>query len=140
MARKGRAGGPGLRRVGAGPAVLHGQVPVAEVADEQRAGLAGAQAHEAEDAEQGPRAYKLAAGTLLLYHGGSVHCVTPVTRGERLASFFWIQSMVRSREHRAMLFDLDRIIQRLRTAAPDEPGVVGLTGHYHNLLRLWADI
>ena len=93
-----------------------------------------------EDAEQGPRAYKMAAGTLLLYHGGSVHCVTPVTRGERLASFFWIQSMVRSREHRAMLFDLDRIIQRLRTAAPDEPGVVGLTGHYHNLLRLWADI
>jgi len=93
-----------------------------------------------EDRDEGGRAYKLAAGTLLLYHSGNVHRVAPVTSGERLASFFWIQSMVRSREQRGMLFDLDSTIQRLRTVVPDDPGIVRLTGHYHNLLRLWAEI
>jgi len=94
-----------------------------------------------EDAEGGePRVYKLAAGTLLLYSSGSVHYVAPVTRGERLASFFWIQSMVRSSAHRVALFDLDRIIQTLHTRVPGDACLVDLTGHYHNLLRLWADI
>jgi len=86
------------------------------------------------------RSYKLAAGTLLLYSSGSVHHVTPVTRGERLASFFWIQSMVRSNDHRNMLFTLDRTVQRLHQVAPADPSLVDLTGLYHNLLRLWADI
>lgn len=93
-----------------------------------------------EEADDEPRAYKLAAGTLLLYPSGSVHHVAPVTRGERLASFFWIQSMVRSSAQRAALFNLDRIVQQLRARLPDDPCLVDLTGHYHNLLRLWADI
>ena len=94
-----------------------------------------------EDAECGePRPYKLAAGTLLLYPSGSVHHVAPVTSGERLASFFWIQSMVRSSTQRLALFNLDRIIQTLRARLPGDPCLVDLTGHYHELLRLWADI
>jgi PKHD-type hydroxylase len=94
-----------------------------------------------EDAAGGePRTYKLAAGTLLLYPSGSVHRVAPVTSGERLASFFWIQSMVRSSVRRVVLFDLDRIIQTLHMRLPGDPCLVDLTGHYHNLLRLWADI
>jgi PKHD-type hydroxylase len=67
--------------------------------------------------------------------------VTPVTRGERIASFFWVQSMVRDQSARAILFDLDRSIQELTTATgPGSPALVRLTGVYHNLLRRWAEL
>ncbi|MGB7068965.1 MAG: Fe2+-dependent dioxygenase [Pyrinomonadaceae bacterium] len=83
---------------------------------------------------------KLAAGSLILYPAGSLHRVTPVTKGERLASFFWIQSMVRDDGQRTLLFDLDLAIQRISTELPESPTVVQLTGVYHNLLRRWADV
>ena len=84
---------------------------------------------------------KLAAGDLILYPASTVHRVTPVTRGERVASFFWIQSMVRDHHARAMLFDLDRSIQDLaQQVGTDEPALVRLTGVYHNLLRHWAEL
>jgi PKHD-type hydroxylase len=83
---------------------------------------------------------KLAAGSMILYPASSLHHVTPVTRGERLASFFWIQSMVRDDGQRTLLFDLDTSIQRLAASIPDDPSVVQLTGVYHNLLRRWADV
>jgi len=88
----------------------------------------------------GERRVKLAAGSAILYPSTSVHRVEPVTRGVRLASFLWLQSMVRSGEDRAILFDLDRAIQR--TGAELGQGhraAVELTGVYHNLLRRWAD-
>ena len=84
---------------------------------------------------------KLAAGDLILYPASTVHRVTPVTRGERVASFFWIQSMVRDHHARAMLFDLDRSIQDLaQQVGTDEPALVRLTGVYHNLMRHWAEL
>ncbi len=83
---------------------------------------------------------KLAAGDLILYPSSSVHLVNPVTRGERVASFFWIQSYVRGTEQRALLFNMDLAVQRLAlTAGQDDPSIIGLTGAYHNLLRMWAD-
>jgi PKHD-type hydroxylase len=83
---------------------------------------------------------KLAAGDLILYPSSSIHRVTPVTRGERVASFFWIQSYVRSAEQRALLFDMDIAIQRMAQAAgQDDPSIISLTGTYHNLLRMWAE-
>jgi len=87
----------------------------------------------------GSHAVKLAAGDLILYPASSVHRVTPVTRGTRLAAFFWIQSMVRDDGERALLFDLDRAIQAAGRASDDEAPVVALTSVYHNLLRRWAD-
>ncbi len=87
----------------------------------------------------GPRKIKLAAGDMVLYPGTSIHHVEPVTRGTRVASFFWIQSMVREDSQRTMLFELDRSIQQLGGDVPDHPAVVQLAGLYHNLLRLWAD-
>jgi PKHD-type hydroxylase len=84
---------------------------------------------------------KLAAGDMVVYPASTVHRVTPVTRGERVASFFWIQSMVRDHAARAMLFELDRSIQELsQTAGPDAAPIVRLTGLYHNLLRGWAEL
>lgn len=88
----------------------------------------------------GEHAVKLPAGDLILYPSSSLHCVNPVTHGERLASFFWIQSMVRSAEHRRLLFDMDTSITRLTETSADRPSVVKLTGIYHNLLRQWAEI
>jgi len=91
----------------------------------------------------GEQRVKLAAGDLVLYPGTSVHRVEPVTRGERIASYFWIQSMVRSDEQRRLLFDMDNHLRRLRGAGgPGEtdPSVIGLTSTYHNLLRLWLDV
>lgn len=85
----------------------------------------------------GAHAAKLPAGHLLLYPATSLHHVRPVTRGARIASFFWIQSMVRSDEQRTLLFDLDTSIQQL---AQDQPATVQLTGVYHNLLRIWAEV
>ncbi len=86
----------------------------------------------------GNRGVKLAAGDAVLYPGTSVHQVTPVTRGERLASFFWIESMVRSDEQRRILFDLDMNLLRLREQLGERPETTALTGVYHNLLRQWA--
>jgi len=84
---------------------------------------------------------RLPAGDMILYPASTVHQVTPVTRGARRASFFWIQSMVRDLSARTMLFDLDRSIQELTaTAGPDAPALVRLTGLYHNLLRRWAEL
>lgn len=87
----------------------------------------------------GEQRIKLDAGDLLLYPGSSVHRVEPVTRGERLASFFWIESMVREAERRRILWELDGAITALRTRHGDDAETVRLTGVYHNLLREWAD-
>lgn len=87
----------------------------------------------------GTQRVKLAAGDLVLYPGTSLHQVTPVTRGERLACFFWTQSLVRDAGQRRELFELDLAIQRLTIAAPGNPALVQLTGVYHNLLRRWSD-
>jgi PKHD-type hydroxylase len=83
---------------------------------------------------------KLPAGHLILYPASSLHHVRPVTRGARLASFFWIQSMVRDDGQRTLLFDLDMAIQRISGEVPDHPSIIQLTGVYHNLLRRWADV
>jgi PKHD-type hydroxylase len=83
---------------------------------------------------------KLPAGHLILYPSSSLHHVRPVTRGTRLASFFWIQSMVRDDGQRTLLFDLDMAIQQIGSQSPDHPATVQLTGIYHNLLRRWADV
>ncbi len=92
------------------------------------------------DDTYGEQRVKLAAGDLVLYPGTSVHRVEPVTRGVRVASFFWIESLVRSDEQRRLLHDMDRFLVHLRsTVGETDPGVVGLTGMYHNLLRQWAD-
>jgi len=88
----------------------------------------------------GPRQVKLAAGDLVLYPASTVHRVEPVTRGTRLASFFWIESMVRDDGCRRLLYDLDMTILDLREAYGDIPEAVRLTGTYHNLLRRWADV
>jgi PKHD-type hydroxylase len=88
----------------------------------------------------GMQRVKLAAGSMILYPASSLHHVTPVTRGERLASFFWIQSMVRDDGQRTLLFDLDSAIQRLAAEAPEHASVIQLTGVYHNLVRRWAEI
>jgi PKHD-type hydroxylase len=87
----------------------------------------------------GHKQAKFAAGDAVIYPGTSVHRVQPVTRGQRLASFFWIESMVRSDEQRRLLFDMDMALMRLRERDPDSPEAVALTGTYHNLLRMWAD-
>ena len=88
----------------------------------------------------GVHSVKLPAGHLILYPASSLHNVRPVTRGARLASFFWIQSMVRDDGERTILFDLDVAIQRLMSDVPDHPSIVELTSLYHNLLRRWADV
>jgi PKHD-type hydroxylase len=88
----------------------------------------------------GLHAIKLPAGSVILYPSSSVHHVRPVTRGARLASFFWIQSMVRDDGERALLFDLDLAIQRLSSDVPQHASVIELTSLYHNLLRRWADV
>lgn len=87
----------------------------------------------------GSQSVKLAAGDLILYPASSVHRVEPVTRGCRLAAFFWVESMVRDDAQRRLLFDLDMSILTLRGTDGDTPPVVRLTGCYHNLLRMWAD-
>ncbi|MFC5522424.1 Fe2+-dependent dioxygenase [Polaromonas jejuensis] len=88
----------------------------------------------------GERRIKLAAGDMVIYPGTSVHRVEPVTRGHRLACFFWVESMVRSLEQRQLLFNMDNDLRHLRsTVGETDSGVIGLTGTYHNLLRFWAD-
>lgn len=86
----------------------------------------------------GAHSVKLAAGDMVLYPSTSLHKVLPVTAGRRLASFFWLQSMINSDEKRTILFDMDMAIQQLREKVQDSPEIVRLTGVYHNLLRQWA--
>lgn len=88
----------------------------------------------------GPHSIKLPAGHMVLYPASSLHKVQPVTRGARVASFFWIQSMIRDDAERTLLFDMDQAIQRLNRDSPDHPSAVQLTGVYHNLLRRWAEV
>jgi PKHD-type hydroxylase len=88
----------------------------------------------------GVHSVKLPAGHMVLYPASSLHKVTPVTRGQRIASFFWIQSMLRDDGERTLLFDLDTAIQRLTVDRPDHPAAVQLTSVYHNLLRRWAEV
>jgi len=88
----------------------------------------------------GSHEVKLPAGDLILYPSTSLHKVEPVTRGARICSFFWTQSMVRDDARRSMLFELDQTLQRLRSRVGDNEETLALTGHYHNLLRMWAEL
>jgi PKHD-type hydroxylase len=87
----------------------------------------------------GAHRVKLAAGDMVVYPATSLHEVTPITRGRRLASFFWIQSLVRDDARRSMMFDLDNAIQRLNRTGADALARRGLVGVYHNLMRQWSD-
>jgi len=88
----------------------------------------------------GGRPIKLPAGDLVLYPASSIHHVTPVTRGVRLAAFFWVQSMVREDDKRSILWELGTALQQFEQALPEHPAVVRLTGVYFNLFRLWTDV
>jgi PKHD-type hydroxylase len=89
----------------------------------------------------GSHEIKLPAGDLVLYPASSLHLVTPVTRGLRVASFFWLQSMIRDAHARSLIFDLDIAIQALvERLGRDDPETVKLTGIYHNLIRTWAEV
>jgi PKHD-type hydroxylase len=88
----------------------------------------------------GVHSAKLPAGDMVVYPANSLHRVNPVTRGVRLASFFWVQSMVRDDSRRTLLFDLDMAINQVNQALPNHPGVVSLTNCYHNLLRRFAEV
>ncbi|HEY8976962.1 MAG TPA: Fe2+-dependent dioxygenase [Burkholderiaceae bacterium] len=88
----------------------------------------------------GTHEVKLPAGDLVLYPSSSLHRVHPVTRGARVASFFWVQSLVRDTARRRALFELDQNIQALRAQVGDNEAVLGLTGHYHNLVRAWSEV
>ncbi len=87
----------------------------------------------------GAQRVKLPAGHMILYPSTSLHHVTPVTRGARVASFFWVQSMIREDSERTLLFDLDMAIQQVQSSGAGHVAVP-LTGVYHNLLRKWADV
>lgn len=88
----------------------------------------------------GHKSVKLPAGHAILYTATSLHEVTPVTRGTRTSSFFWIQSLIRDDTKRGMLYDLDQNIQRLTAEHPEHPSVSGFTGHYHKLLQQWSEL
>jgi PKHD-type hydroxylase len=88
----------------------------------------------------GTHSVKLPAGDMILYPATSLHRVAPVTRGSRVASFFWIQSMVKDDGERTLLFNLDRTIVQLGQTAPDQPALVQLTALYHNLIRKWGEV
>jgi PKHD-type hydroxylase len=89
----------------------------------------------------GSQEIKLPAGDLVLYPASSLHLVTPVTRGMRVASFFWLQSMIRDAHARSLIYDLDTAIQALvERLGRDDPETVKLTGIYHNLIRYWAEV
>ncbi|MYN13084.1 Fe2+-dependent dioxygenase [Pusillimonas sp. TS35] len=87
----------------------------------------------------GEHRVKLPAGHMVVYPGSSLHRVTPVTRGTRLAAFFWTQSLVREDHRRALLWQLDDAIQQLTASAPDHGSIPALTGVYHNLVREWSE-
>lgn len=88
----------------------------------------------------GEHAVKLPAGHLLIYPGSSLHKINPVTRGERIASFFWIESLVREDSQRQLLLDMDVAIQTLTAQNADHHALLQLSGAYHNLLRRWSDV
>ena len=89
----------------------------------------------------GEKRIKLPAGDLILYPASTVHQVAPVTQGHRISCFFWVESMVRGLEQRQLLFDMDMALLRLRQSAGEtDPSVIALSGTYHNLLRMWADV
>ncbi len=89
----------------------------------------------------GEQRVKLPAGDMVVYPATSVHRVEPVTRGARCAAFFWVQSMVRSDEQRGLLYGMDGAIADARAALSDDhPAVIALTGAYHNLVRMWAEV
>ena len=88
----------------------------------------------------GTQRVKFAAGDLVLYPGTSLHKVEAVTRGSRIASFFWIQSLIRDDSQRSTLFNMDQAIQQLNQDIPEHPALLQLTGTYHNLLRQWAEL
>ncbi len=88
----------------------------------------------------GEHEVRLPAGDLIVYPSSSLHKVTPVTRGARLAAFFWVQSMVRNDAQRRLLFEMDTSIESLRRADADAGAVLQLTGTYHNHLRMWAEV
>jgi PKHD-type hydroxylase len=88
----------------------------------------------------GTHRVKLAAGDLVIYPATSLHKVEPVTCGARMASFFWVQSMIREDSQRALLFEMDQAIQSLAHDVPDHPALIQLTGNYHNLLRRWTEV
>jgi len=92
------------------------------------------------ESDFGDRSVKLAAGDLLVYSAGSRHRVNAVTRGQRLASVFWIQSLIRDDAKREQLFELDRTIQRLTQLQADADSLVRLAAHYHGLLREWSEL
>lgn len=92
------------------------------------------------ESDFGDKSAKLEAGELLVYSASSRHRVMPVTRGERLACVFWIQSLVREDEKREQLFELDRTIQRLTQSGADAQSLVRLSAHYHGLLKLWSEL
>jgi PKHD-type hydroxylase len=127
-------------------AVLHSRADGQRVRSDVSATLFLAEPHEYDGGElviedtYGSQRIKLAAGDLVLYPSTSVHRVEPVTRGHRVASFFWVESMVRSDEQRRLLFDLDMSLMRLRQTHGESPETVRLAGTYHNLLRMWADV
>jgi PKHD-type hydroxylase len=91
------------------------------------------------DDNYGMHSVKLQAGAMAVYPSSSLHRVSPVTRGTRVASFFWIQSLVRDDAQRTLLFDLDMAVIRLTQRDAQAPELLGLTGVYHNLLRMWAE-
>lgn len=128
-------------------AVLHSQNPAQWVRSDISCTLFLSAPEEYEGGELliqealGERRIKLPAGDMIMYPGSTVHQVAPVTRGARIASFFWVESMVRGTEQRQMLFDMDMALLKLRAEVGDgHPSMVQLTGTYHNLLRLWADV
>lgn len=88
----------------------------------------------------GEHSVKLPAGHMVLYPGTSVHKVNPVNRGERIAAFFWIESLVREDSQRSLLLDMDVAIQRLSAQQADDDSLLQLSGVYHNLLRRWSDV
>ncbi|GAB2568436.1 Fe2+-dependent dioxygenase [Dyella jejuensis] len=88
----------------------------------------------------GTQTAKLPAGDVILYPASSLHRVNPVTRGARLACFFWVQSMVRDDAQRTVLFDLDNAVQGLAATGADAAARIRLTGVYHNLLRMWSEL
>jgi PKHD-type hydroxylase len=88
----------------------------------------------------GQHSVKLPAGDLILYPSSSLHRVNPVTRGARVSSFFWTQSMVADARHRELLFQMDQSIQKLRGKHGESDETVALAGQYHNLLRMWSDV
>jgi PKHD-type hydroxylase len=89
----------------------------------------------------GEQRVKFAAGDVVMYPGTSVHCVSPVTSGYRMGAYFWVQSMIRGDEQRRLLFEMDKQLMSLRSRLGEtDPAIIGLTGGYHNLLRMWLDV